>query len=87
MVALIVCGLETPGLIRTEFSLSGKFWGPVAALNSNFGTPGYVIIGFFAISWIVPVLIYRIRRYDDIEVTLAKQVACHLKHTIDAGWR
>ncbi len=72
IVALLVGGLETLGLIRTEFNLSGQFWEPVAALNSNFGTLGYMIIGVFAISWIVSVLIYKIKRYDDIEVTLEK---------------
>lgn len=32
---------------------------------------GYFVIGLFAASWIVSALIYRIRRYDDIDVTLS----------------
>jgi nickel/cobalt transporter (NiCoT) family protein len=72
LVALIVGGLETLGLIQGELNLSGPLWDPVAALNNNFGTLGYVIIGIFMLSWIVSVLLYKMKRYDDIEVTLAE---------------
>jgi nickel/cobalt transporter (NiCoT) family protein len=72
LVALIVGGLETLGLIQGELNLSGPFWAPIAGLNSNFGTLGYVIIGIFVMSWIVSVTIYKLRRYDEIEITAAK---------------
>ena len=72
LVALIVGGLETLGLIQGELDLSGPFWDPIASLNNNFGTLGYVIIGIFVMSWIVSVAIYKLRRYDEIEVTAAK---------------
>ncbi len=71
LVALIVGGIETLGLIQGEFNLSGPFWDPVAALNNNFGTLGYVIIGIFMVSWIVSVALYKMKRYDDIEVSVA----------------
>jgi high-affinity nickel-transport protein len=45
LVALIVGGLETLGLVQGEFNLSGAVWDGVAALNGNFGTFGYIIIG------------------------------------------
>lgn len=72
LVALIVGALETLGLIQDKFNLSGTFWGPIASLNNNFGTLGYVIIAIFMVSWIVSVAIYRFRRYDEIEVTVAE---------------
>ncbi|HUC18977.1 MAG TPA: HoxN/HupN/NixA family nickel/cobalt transporter [Acetobacteraceae bacterium] len=72
LVALIVGGIETLGLVQGEMNLSGPFWDAIAAINNNFGTLGYIIIGIFVVSWIVSVLLYRLRRYDDIEVTLAK---------------
>jgi high-affinity nickel-transport protein len=72
LVALIVGGLETLGLIQGELNLSGPFWNPIAALNNNFGTLGYVIIGIFMVSWLVSVALYKMKRYDDIEVTLAE---------------
>jgi len=70
LVALIVGGLETLGLIQGELNLSGPFWDPVAALNNNFGALGYVIIGIFMASWIASVLLYKMKRYDDIEVSV-----------------
>jgi high-affinity nickel-transport protein len=71
LVALIVGGLETLGLIQGELNLSGPFWDPVAALNNNFGMLGYVIIGIFMASWVVSVALYKMKRYDEIEVSVA----------------
>jgi high-affinity nickel-transport protein len=68
LVALIVGGLETLGLVQGELNLSGFFWTGIAALNNNFGLLGYVIIGVFVISWLVSLLFYKLRRYDDIEI-------------------
>jgi high-affinity nickel-transport protein len=39
-----------------------------AVLNENFGTLGYCIVGLFAVSWIISVLIYRWRCFDDLEL-------------------
>jgi high-affinity nickel-transport protein len=72
LVAVIVGGLETLGLIQGELNLTGPFWDPIGALNNNFGTLGYVIIGIFMASWILSVALYKLKRYDEIEVTLAE---------------
>ena len=71
LVALIVGGIETLGLMQGEFNLSGPFWAPIASLNNNFGLLGYVIIGIFMVSWIVSVAFYKFKRYDEIEVRVA----------------
>ncbi|MDE2238619.1 MAG: HoxN/HupN/NixA family nickel/cobalt transporter [Rhodospirillales bacterium] len=68
MVALVVGGIEGLGLIANEFGLQGRFWGGIGALNNHFGALGYIIIGIFAASWLVSVLIYKFRRYDDMEI-------------------
>jgi high-affinity nickel-transport protein len=72
LVALIIGGLETLGLVQGQLNLSGPFWDPIASLNNNFGILGYVIIGIFAVSWIVSVIFYKLQRYDDIEVRAAE---------------
>jgi nickel/cobalt transporter (NiCoT) family protein len=72
LVALIIGGLETLGLVQNEFNLSGMVWNPIASLNNNFGTLGYLIIGIFIISWIVSVLFYKLKGYDEIEVRIAE---------------
>lgn len=47
-------------------------WDPIASLNNNFGTLGYLIIGIFVVSWIVSVAFYKLKGYDEIEVRVAE---------------
>jgi high-affinity nickel-transport protein len=68
LVALIVGGIEALGLIADKLSLEGAFWGMIGALNGNFGSLGYVIIAVFAVSWFVSAAVYRLKRYDEIEI-------------------
>ncbi len=68
LVALIVGGIEALGLIADRLSLEGAFWGMIGALNDNFGSLGYVIIAVFAIGWFASVVVYRLKRYDEIEI-------------------
>ena len=69
MVALLIGGIEAFGLIGARFNLSGAFWTAVAALNSNFGSLGYLIVAIFAASWLVSMLIYKLKRYDELEMS------------------
>jgi nickel/cobalt transporter (NiCoT) family protein len=71
LVALIVGGIEALGLIAGQLELEGRFWSAIGALNDSFGTLGYLIIGVFAVSWLVSVAIYRLKGYDLIETPRA----------------
>ncbi|HUC12691.1 MAG TPA: HoxN/HupN/NixA family nickel/cobalt transporter [Stellaceae bacterium] len=71
LVALVIGGIETLGLIGTELNLAGPFWDEIGTINDNFGTIGYAIIGIFVVSWLFSTVIYRIKKYDDIEVRMA----------------
>ncbi len=73
LVAVLVCGIETLGLIQRECSLAGRFWNPIAAINGDtaFGMLGYTIIGVFLAAWLISVAVYKLNRYDDIEVVRA----------------
>jgi nickel/cobalt transporter (NiCoT) family protein len=64
LVALVVGGIETLGLIAGQFDLHGAFWDAISNLNSNFGALGYGIVGLFVVSWGVSYLIYRYKGYD-----------------------
>jgi high-affinity nickel-transport protein len=75
IVAVIVGGVEALGLVADRFGLSGGLWDAVASLNDNFGMLGYLIIGIFAVSWIVSVLVYRLNGYDRIELRAAPGAA------------
>jgi len=67
VVAFVIGGIEALGLLAGQFSLSGSFWDVVRKLNSHFGTLGYFIIAFFALSWIFSLAIYKWRRFDELE--------------------
>jgi nickel/cobalt transporter (NiCoT) family protein len=70
IVAIVVGGLEVLNLIGDQLGLTdgGGFWGAIGAINDNFGILGYIIIGIFALSWLISVLIYRARGYDQLEI-------------------
>ncbi len=72
IVAVIVGGVEALGLVQGQMNLSGPFWTMIGTLSDNFGTLGYIIIGIFIASWIVSVAIYKMNRYDEIEVNIAE---------------
>jgi nickel/cobalt transporter (NiCoT) family protein len=65
VVALVVGGVETLGLIGSQLSLSGRFWETIDSLNENFGTLGYLIIGIFIVSWVISLAAYRLGGYED----------------------
>ena len=67
--AVIVGGIEALGLIAEKLGLDGGFWRAVSALNEHSGSLGFLIIGVFVASWLISMLVYRWRRYDEIEVT------------------
>jgi nickel/cobalt transporter (NiCoT) family protein len=69
VVALVVGGIEALGLLGGQLHLQGTFWGLVDRLNSNFGVLGYCIVGLFAFSWIVSIAIYKVRGFEDMELS------------------
>jgi high-affinity nickel-transport protein len=71
-VALVIGGIEGLGLAAQELNMSGgAFWSFIALLNNNFGYLGYSIIGIFLVSWLISIAVYRLNRYDDLDVKLA----------------
>ena len=68
VVAVLIAGIETLGLVGGALKLEGTFWDAIGSLNDNFGVLGYVIIGVFGLSWLLSVLIYRAKGYDGLDV-------------------
>ena len=68
IVALLVGGIETLGLIGDKLGFEGQFWDMIAALDDNFGLLGYVIIGVFVTSWIASMIVYRLKGYAALDV-------------------
>jgi high-affinity nickel-transport protein len=69
LVALVVGTIEVFSIIAMEFNLSGGLWDHLS--NLDFGVLGTIIIGIFLVSWLASTIIYKVRKYDDIEVTVA----------------
>ncbi|GAC1433748.1 MAG: HoxN/HupN/NixA family nickel/cobalt transporter [Ktedonobacteraceae bacterium] len=66
LVAVVVGAIEVLSIIAMEFHLSGGLWDSLS--NLDFGFLGGIIIGLFILSWIVSTVIYKVKRYDDLEV-------------------
>jgi len=69
VVALVIGGIEALGLLGGQMHLQGSFWIFIGRLNDNFGVLGYCIIAIFALAWIVSIAIYKLRRFEDLELT------------------
>ena len=67
IAALFVGSLEALGLIGSKLGLGGPFWHSMAMLSDNFGVIGYGIVGFFIVSWVISIAIYKAKGFDRIE--------------------
>jgi high-affinity nickel-transport protein len=69
LVALVIGIFEVLSIIGTQFHLEGPLWDFVSAVGENSGYVGAGIIAIFILSWLLSALIYRLNRYDEIEIT------------------
>ena len=69
LVAFVIGGIETLGLIAGHFNLEGKFWNWIVELNANFGALGYGIVALFVASWALSIIIYRGNGYHRLDRT------------------
>ena len=69
LVAVVIGGIEALGLLADQLGLEGAFWDLIGVLNEHWGALGYTIIGVFIASWLASLAIYRLKRYDEIEVS------------------
>jgi nickel/cobalt transporter (NiCoT) family protein len=83
LVALVVGTIEVFSIIAMEFNLGGGIWDFLG--NLDFGFLGWVIIGIFILSWLVSTVIYKVKKYDDIEVTVAGRARPDMVSTSGGG--
>ncbi len=68
VVALFIGGLEMLQVIASELHATGGAWDAVQEFPlANFG---FYIIGVFLVSWLVSVVVYRLKRIDDLDAAL-----------------
>lgn len=68
VVALVVGGIEALSIVSDKLHFSGGAWDFIGNLSDNFGLIGVVIVLLFIASWVVSTIIYKVRRFDEIEV-------------------
>ncbi len=64
VIAGFIGGVEVLGLIAEKLQLHGGAWAGVARLNHSLANFGFVVVGLFALAWIVSASIYKARAYD-----------------------
>ncbi|MEH2347187.1 MAG: HoxN/HupN/NixA family nickel/cobalt transporter [Nostoc sp.] len=69
LVAVVIGGIEALNIIGDQLQLKSPFWDFISKLGENFGTIGYLIIAIFIFSWLLSTIIYKVNKYDDLEVT------------------
>jgi nickel/cobalt transporter (NiCoT) family protein len=69
LVAIVIGGIETAALIANKLELNGGGWKLASALAEHFNALGFAIIGLFAVAWAASYVIYRWKRFDEIDVT------------------
>jgi high-affinity nickel-transport protein len=72
-VAFFVGTIEIVGLVAQEANLHGGFWDFMQAFNIN--TAGFVIVGLFALTWIVALVVWRVGNVEekwDLEAAQAR---------------
>jgi high-affinity nickel-transport protein len=62
-VALAIGTVELLQVFATKFGLEDGFWGWLQ--NLDFGTIGYAVVGIFVVTWLVSVVIWKVRRIEE----------------------
>jgi len=64
-VALLIGGAEALSLARQLFAPTASVWAWAASVTRNMNALGMATIGLFAASWLISLVIYRLRRLDN----------------------
>ncbi|MGH2346254.1 MAG: HoxN/HupN/NixA family nickel/cobalt transporter [Chloroflexota bacterium] len=62
LVALVIGGIEVLQVVSQESKLSGGLWDWVNKVP--FSSLGFFIVGIFVVSWLISVIVYKVRRLD-----------------------
>ena len=61
LVALVIGGIEAAGLIADKLGLTGGVWDIASAAAGEIGVFGGAIVALFVLSWLVSLLVYRLK--------------------------
>jgi high-affinity nickel-transport protein len=61
VAALFLGSVEALGLVRGTLSLKGPFWQAIDWVSNSNGLIGYGLVGFFIMSWLASIILYKTR--------------------------
>ena len=61
VVAVVIGGVEAAGLVIDKLGLAGGPWDIVSAAAGDIGVFGYMIVALFVLTWLVSLLVYRMK--------------------------
>ena len=64
LVALVIGGTELLSLLSSKLRLTGSFWSFIGTIG-NFQFSGYLVVGLFALTWLVSVGVWKLGRIED----------------------
>jgi high-affinity nickel-transport protein len=67
LVAVVVGTVEVVQIVSQQLALSGPVWDFINN-TLDLGNLGFYIVAIFVLSWLISSLIYRVKRYDAIQV-------------------
>lgn len=72
LVALLIGGVEALVLLSDKLGLAGGLWDAVGAIGDSFEFLGFAIVAVFVLSWAISFAIYKIKRFDEIDVKISE---------------
>jgi high-affinity nickel-transport protein len=69
LVAAMIGGVQVLGLLASKLNLTGMFWTKVQELNDDLASFGLLVIGLFALTWIVSLIVFNFRTSSDLPAT------------------
>ena len=58
------------GLLGARLRPHGGVWAAVGTLSDNFDALGFAVIGVFVAAWLTSIVVYRLKGYDKLDVTI-----------------
>lgn len=67
LIAVVVGTIEVVQVLSTQLNLQGPVWDFVNS-TLDLGNIGYFIIGILVVGWLVSMVVYRIKRYEELDL-------------------
>ncbi len=64
LVAFVIGGVEFLSVLGQELGYTGPFWDTIGSLSLTY--LGFAIVAIFLVCWLVSVVNYRLKRYDEV---------------------